>query len=154
MLLQEVLTPAVVWAERRTRVLEAARLMRTHHVGDLVVVDDPGAERAPLGIVTDRDLVVEVLAGGLDPAATTLGSLLHRPVVIASESEDSGVAIERMRAHGVRRLPVVDAAGSLVGIVTLNDLLRLAIEEASGLLGVIMQAQRFEQHARRPGAAP
>src|ERR1700690_2859845 len=139
MLLKDVLIPAVVWAERRTHVIEAARLMRTHHVGDLVVVDEPGAERTPLGIITDRDLVVEVLAGGLDPATTPLGSLMHRPVVIASESEDSSAVIERMRVHGVRRLPVVDHAGSLVGIVTLNDLLKLAIDEASALLAVIMQ---------------
>jgi CBS domain-containing protein len=69
--------------------------------------------------------------------------------VIASESEDSGAVIERMRVHGVRRLPVVNHAGSLSGIVTLNDLLKLAIDEASGLLGVIMQAQRVEQRSRR-----
>jgi CBS domain-containing protein len=149
MLLKEVLTPAVVWAERGTHVLEAARLMRHHHVGDLVVVDNPRDERTPLGIVTDRDLVVDVLAGGLDPATTTLGSLVRRPLVIASESEDSSTVIERMRSHGVRRLPVVDPAGSLVGIVTLNDLLKLAIDEASGLLGVIMQGQKVEQHSRR-----
>jgi CBS domain-containing protein len=58
MLLKDVLTPAVIWAERRTTVLEAARMMRHHHVGDLVVVDNPQEERTPLGIVTDRDLVV------------------------------------------------------------------------------------------------
>jgi CBS domain-containing protein len=149
MLLKDVLTPTVVWAERGTQVLEAARLMRHHHVGDLVVVDNPRDERTPLGIVTDRDLVVDVLALGLDPATTTLGSLVRRPLVIASESEDSSTVIERMRAHGVRRLPVVDPAGSLVGIVTLNDLLKLAIDEASGLLGVIMQGQKVEQHSRR-----
>jgi CBS domain-containing protein len=90
-----------------------------------------------------------VLAAGLDPATTPLGSLVHRQVVIASELEDSSTVIERMRSHGVRRLPVVDHAGTLVGIVTLNDLLKLAIDEASGLLGVIMQAQRVEQHSRR-----
>jgi CBS domain-containing protein len=149
MLLKDVLTPSVVWAERHTQVLEAARLMRHHHVGDLVVVDNPQDERTPLGIVTDRDLVVDVLAAGLDPATTTLGSLMRRPLVIASETEDSSAAIERMRSHGVRRVPVVDHAGRLIGIVTLNDLLKLAIDEASGLLGVIMQAQRVEQQSRR-----
>jgi CBS domain-containing protein len=93
--------------------------------------------------------VVEVLAKGLDPAKTTVGSLMRSPVVIAYESEDTTQAIERMRMYGVRRLPVVAHEGEVVGIVTLNDLLRVFISDAGALLDVMTKGQKIEQHLRR-----
>ena len=84
MLLKEAWTANVVCCGPQTTVLQAASLMRHRHVGDLVVVDDPEDEARPLGIVTDRDIVVEVLGKGLDPAKTTVGSLMRTPVVIAN----------------------------------------------------------------------
>jgi CBS domain-containing protein len=149
MLLKDVCTPNVVCCGAQTSVLEAARLMRHKHVGDLVVVDDPRDEGVPLGIVTDRDLVVEVLGNGLDPATTTLGSLMRTPVVIAHESEDTAQVLERMRAHGVRRIPVVAHEGETVGIITLDDLLRLFVADASALLAIMTQGRTNEQHQRR-----
>lgn len=149
MLLKQIFTPGVVCCGAQTSVLEAARLMRQKHVGDVVVVDDPHGEGTPLGIVTDRDLVLEVLGDGLDPAATTLGSLMRTPVVIAHESEDTSQVIERMRTHGVRRVPVVGHQGRTVGIVTLDDLLRLLVADASALLGIMNTAQSHEQRSRR-----
>jgi CBS domain-containing protein len=119
------------------------------HVGDLVVVDDPQEEGIPLGVITDRDLVVEVLGNERDPAATIVGSLMHTPVVIAQESEDTSQLIERMRTHGIRRVPVVDQQGGVVGIITLNDLLRLFVTDASALLDIMAKGQRREQHSRR-----
>jgi CBS domain-containing protein len=130
-------------------VLQAAQLMRHKHVGDLVVVGDPQEDRVPLGIVTDRDLVVEVLGNGLDPATTTLGSLMHKPVVIANENEDTTTVVARMREHGVRRVPVVDRQGATVGIITLNDLLRVLVDEADGLLQIMAKGQNHERRSRR-----
>ena len=149
MLLKEVCTANVVCCGPKTTVLQAASLMRHRHVGDLVVVDDPEDEGIPLGIVTDRDIVIEVLGNGLDAAKTTVGSLMRTPVVIAHESEDTTQVIERMHAHGVRRLPVVAHEGEVVGIITLNDLLRLFVADASSLLGVMTKGQINEQHSRR-----
>ena len=149
MLLKEVYTPEVVCCGAHTRVLQAAQLMRNRHVGDLVVVGDPQDDRVPLGIVTDRDLVVEVLGNGLDPATITLGSLMHRPVVIANENEDTTTVVARMREHGVRRVPVVDRQGEIVGIITLNDLLRVLVEEADGLLQIMAKGQNDERRMRR-----
>jgi CBS domain-containing protein len=149
MLLKDVCTVNVVCCDGETRAAEAAQLMRQHHVGDLVVVADPDGDRSPLGIVTDRDLVVEVLAKGADPGRTTLASLMHRPVVLAQETEDTSTAVERMRAHGVRRMPVVDRHGAVVGIVTLDDLLRLFVRGAGTLLEVIEKEQSHERHIRR-----
>ncbi len=127
MLLKDFCTTNVASCGPQTTVLQAASLMRQRHVGDLVVVDDPQDEGIPLGIVTDRDIVVEVLGNGLDPAKTTVGSLMRKPVVIAHESEDTTQVIERMKTHGVRRLPVVAREGEVVGIITLDDLLRLSL---------------------------
>jgi CBS domain-containing protein len=149
MLLKEVCTLDAICCGPQTRVLAAAHLMRTHHVGDLVVVEDPDHERVPLGVITDRDLVLEVLGNGLDPATTTLGALIHRPVVIAREDEDTSVVIERMHSHGVRRVPVVDQHGAVVGIITLNDLLRVFVDEAAKLVQIMSRGENQERRTRR-----
>ncbi len=149
MLLKDACTANVVCCGPQSTVLQAAILMRHRHVGDLVVVDDPDNEGIPLGVVTDRDIVVEVLGNGLDPAKTTVGSLMRTPVVIAQESEDTTQVIERMHALGVRRLPVVANEGEVVGIITLNDLLRLFVADANSLLGIMSKGQINEQRSRR-----
>lgn len=149
MLIKEICTGNVVVCAPQTSAMQAASLMRHRHVGDLVVVDNPQAEGIPLGEVTDRDLVVEVLGNGLDAAKTTEGSLMRTPVVIARESEDTATVIQRMRTHGVRRMPVVGGEGEIVGVVTLNDLLKAVIAEASGLLEVTTKGKLNESHTRR-----
>jgi CBS domain-containing protein len=149
MLLKDFCTLEVVCCSPDTRVPAAAHLMRTRHVGDLVVVEDPEHHRVPLGLVTDRDLVVEVLGNGLDPGTTTLGTLIHRPVVIATEDEDISALIERMRAHGVRRVPVVDERGAVTGIITLDDLLRVFVDEAATLVQIMSRGQNQERRTRR-----
>jgi CBS domain-containing protein len=149
MLLRDVCMPDVVFCSADTRVTEAAHLMRHRHVGDLVIVEDPAGDRIPLGVVTDRDIVVEVLANNLDPATTTVADIMRTPVVIAADNEDTEQAMERMRAHGVRRLPVVGAGGALVGIVTLDDLLKVLAADAAILLDIVAKAQTHEHRARR-----
>ncbi len=133
----------------RATVLDAAHIMRRKHTGDLVVVDDDERKPSPLGIITDRDIVVEVLAKGLDPATTTVGSVIRTPVVVAEGTEDSTQVLERMRAHGVRRIPVVGAGGKLIGIVTVDDLLKRLAADATLLTEVISQEQNHEARARR-----
>lgn len=149
MLIKEICAGNVVVCGPETSALQAASLMRHRHVGDVVVVDNPQEEGVPLGVVTDRDLVVEVLGNGRDPAKTTVGSLMSTPVVIAKESEDTTTVIERMRMHGVRRVPVVADEGEIVGIVTLNDLLKAVIADATTLLQVMTKGQLNELHSRR-----
>jgi CBS domain-containing protein len=149
MLLKDVYTVDVVCCASGTTVAQAARLMREKHVGDVVVVADPEKNRTALGVVTDRDLALEVLGRGLDPGHTPIDSLMHKPVVLARESEDTAEVLERMRTQGVRRVPVVDAHGAVVGIITLDDLLRLLIGDANALLQIMDKAQSHERHARR-----
>ena len=133
----------------RTTVLEAAHLMRRKHTGDLVVIDDDEDRPSPLGIITDRDVVVEVLGKGLDPAITTVGSVIRTPIVVAEQGEDSSQVLERMRSNGVRRIPVVGAGGRLVGIVTADDMLRRLAADATLLTEILSAEQTREEHTRR-----
>ena len=149
MLLKEVCVLDIAFCGRDAGILEAARLMRQHHTGDLIVVDDPHGDRVPVGIVTDRDIVVEVLANELDLATTTVAQIMCAKLVSAGAAEDISEAIERMRQHGVRRLPVVDHDGSLLGIVTLDDMLKLHAAQASALADIVSKEQSREQRARR-----
>ncbi len=151
MQLSQVCVLDVVVCTRDTTILEAARIMRRHHTGDLIIVDDPDEARAPAGIITDRDIVIEVLGKDLDPAATTVGDVMVKcsSLVIARDTEDLSDAAERMRVHGVRRLPVVNHSGNLVGIMTLDDLLYLHVRQANVLTDIVEKEQAQEQRGRR-----
>jgi len=149
MLLKEICTPDVACCNAGTTVLAAARLMRQKHVGDLVVVDDPEGDQTPLGIVTDRDIVLEVLGRDRDPGATAVHEIMRGPAVVARETEDSAVALERMKLHGVRRLPVLGLDRKLVGIVSLDDLLRQLASDAALIAEVVAREQTREQRSRR-----
>ena len=149
MLLKDIYTADVVCCGRGATLQEVARLLRGKHTGDVVVIDDPDVERIPAGLITDRDIVVKVLAAELDPHQVTAGEIMHTPVVTASDTEDSSQALARMRAHGVRRLPVTGQGGRLVGIVTLDDLLRVILADADALLGIVTKEQDLERRALR-----
>jgi CBS domain-containing protein len=148
-LLKDICVLDVACCGRQAGILEAARLMRQHHTGNLIVVDDPEGDRTPVGIVTDRDIVIEVLANELDLRATKVATIMATKLVIASGSEDVLDAMERMRLHGVRRLPVVDHDGSLMGVVTLDDLLVIHARRAADLAEIVSKEQTHEKRARR-----
>jgi CBS domain-containing protein len=148
MLLREICTPDVISCAADCNALHAARLMRQHHVGDLIIVEDMDSDPSPIGVVTDRDIVVEVLGKELDPGRVPLRQIMRTPVVIASTSEEVAQAVERMKFHGVRRIPVVDEASRLVGVLSLDDLLkRLAADAAS--LAEVMSRERDREHRLR-----
>jgi len=149
MLLSSFCILEVACCTPRATALEAAHLMRKRHTGDLVVVEDDQERSEPLGVITDRDIVIEVLAKGLDPSTTLVGSIMRKPVVIAHESEDSAETLERMKAHGVRRMPVVGSRGKLVGIVTADDILKRVAVEIDALVDVVARERREEERARR-----
>jgi CBS domain-containing protein len=149
MLLKDLCTPDVVSCTADNSALHAARLMRQFHVGDVVVVDGGDADPSPVGVVTDRDIVVEVLGKELDPAQVTLRQIMRTPTVIASTCEDVAQAVERMKAHGVRRVPVVDEHSKLAGILCLDDLLKRLAADAATLADVVSREQDRERRTRR-----
>lgn len=144
----EICNREVVIAEKSLPVIEAAQLMRAHHVGDLVVVEERAGRRHPVGIVTDRDIVVEVVAAGVDPDTLKLGDIMGAEVATVRESEGLFEALRYMRDRGVRRMPVVDQAGGLVGILTLDDLLSLLAEEMMELAKLVSHERQREAAAR------
>lgn len=128
----------VVCTEAETTVQAAAKLMRTHHVGSLVIVTLEDGRRRPVGIVTDRDLVIEVIALDLAPHVLTVGDIALPPLVTVGEGEPLQTAADIMCNDCIRRLPVVGADGDLVGIVSFDDLLAALtrqLAEVSTVLG-------------------
>lgn len=139
----------VVVALKSEGIVDAARRMRTLHVGDLVVVDATPAGPVPIGIVTDRDIVVEVVAGAPNHIDYLLvGDVMSEDVVTAREDEPVAAVLKTMETHGVRRLPVVDARGMLVGIVTLDDILARLAPDMGEVVGIIAAEQRRERTSR------
>jgi CBS domain-containing protein len=141
----EICVRDVVVAGPETPVREAAQLMAKHHVGNLVVVREESLGHVvPIGIITDRDIVRNVVAQELDETMFTIGDLLARDVITVPE--DTGVfeCMQQMRLNGIRRMPVVEASGSLVGIISLDDLIQLLAEEMSELSKVIVREQARE----------
>jgi len=124
--------------------------MRQGHIGSLVIVEQMNVgKRNPVGIVTDRDIVVEVIATGLDPAVITVGDVMERELVVGRESDSVLQTLEIMRFKGVRRLPTVDGEGQLVGIVTVDDILEVLSEELSELSRIVAREQAREASARK-----
>ncbi|SDH71964.1 MULTISPECIES: CBS domain-containing protein [unclassified Nitrosomonas] len=145
----EICKREVVIVQREDAVLQAAKLMRQHHVGDVVVVDDRDGKRVPVGIVTDRDLVVEVIAPELNPNTITVGDIMVSDFATIRESAGVFESIQYMRIKGVRRMPVVDDDSNLIGIVTLDDLLALLSEELDALVKLMAHEQQKEAGTRR-----
>jgi len=145
----DICTAQAAHCKRDITLQEAAQLMRAHHVGDLVVVEQPNGEQIPVGIITDRDIVVIVIAEGLDPTSITVGDIMTSELVTVSEDEDVYETIENMRFKGVRRLPVVNRVGGLVGIVTVDDLVEFLAQEMTELSRVSTRQQSQEKHVRR-----
>jgi len=145
----ELCNRTVIVTSRTTRLDEAARLMREHHVGSIVVVDDTPAGSKPVGIVTDRDIVIEIVAAGVSPATVTVEEIMAPDLVVAKEGEDLLDTLTRMRAKGVRRVPVVNGVGALLGILSLDDMLGVLAEHVDGLLKVIAQEQAREARTRK-----
>jgi predicted transcriptional regulator len=146
--ISEVCNREVVIAEGSLPVVDAARLMRSHHVGDIVVVEKREGRNHPVGLVTDRDIVVEVVAAGVNPEALKVGDIMGPEVATVRESEGLFEALRYMRDKGVRRMPVVDTAGGLLGILTLDDLLSLLAEEMTELVKLVSRERQREAITR------
>jgi CBS domain-containing protein len=128
----------------------AARMMREQHVGFLVVVMQKVGETGllPIGVITDRDIVVSVVAQATDPASLHVGDLMARHPVVVEESAPLSKALQEMRRTGVRRLPVVDREGLLVGILSLDDVLGTLSDELLDVAAATRTEVRMEKALR------
>lgn len=155
MVVGDVCNRDVVFVNREVTVHAACKLMRHYHVGSLVVVDDAGGVvgaggmRVPVGILNDRDVVIEINAMDLDPKVITAGDIMSPELVTAPESLGVSEAIELMRFRGVRRLPIVNAENRLVGIVTIDDLVAVMAEDISAIARVVSREHMHEGRKRK-----
>ncbi len=123
--------------------------MRDEHVGDLVVVDEDGGRRVPIGILTDRDIVVGLLARDADQLwRLDVGDILTHELTAVKEADDVEDVLDRMRRLGVRRMPVVDAGNELWGIFTLDDMLGLLSEDLASVVSLVAKGRRREMSER------
>lgn len=134
----------VVVIEKSESVREVVKLMRSNHVGDVVVIEKRDQSVIPLGILTDRDIVVELVAEDVDLDAVNVGDVMSDQLVTVDNGTKLLDAIKLMRIKGVRRLPVVNAEGELQGILTVDDLLELIVEQLSDIVGLVVNEMTEE----------
>jgi len=148
----DICTREVVSADRKSSLQEAATLMREHHVGTLLVSENSPEGPQAVGIVTDRDVVIEAIAHGLDATQTEVGQLAGGKLAVVPAHTTIEDAIATMRKRGVRRLLVSDD-GKLRGVVSLDDLLAALARDMSNLAQAVRSGIEREAAVRTPPAA-
>lgn len=132
MKIREMMTKETRSVSPATPVIEAAGLMRLHDIGVLPVLEGGRV----VGILTDRDIVLQVVADGDDPAATTVGEIMSNGTISVFDDQEVDEATELMKKYQVRRLPVLDRSSRLVGILSLGD---IAVDVHAGLSGNVLK---------------
>ena len=126
--IRDVMTTNPRTVEPSTPVQEAAKIMRDQDVGPVPIVENGTVG----GIVTDRDIVINVVAEGVDPSSTPVSQIASRDLVTVDPDQTLDEALRLMAQHQVRRLPVVEEDGKLVGIVAQADIARAADDQRTG----------------------
>ncbi len=140
----------VVIIGQQDSISRAARLMRDYHVCDVVVVESSNGINIPVGILTDRDIVVKIIAAELDLDAVSVGDLMNDQLLTANESDQVTVTLKRMRHKGIRCMPVICQDNGLIGILSIDDILDTLTEKLNDI-GQIISANNagFEKSSLR-----
>ena len=138
----------VVVIDEERSIKEAAMVMRKYHVGDVLIVREQYGKRTPVGILTDRDIALGIVANGTDPESVSVGDAMSSDLTTVSEDDDLMHVIEVMREHGIRRVPVTDSEETLVGIMTVDDVLDLLSEILIDLVHLVDRQRRRETTER------
>jgi CBS domain-containing protein len=145
----EICQHNVIVVPRGETVVDAAKRMRMGHVGDVIVVEQQNGSRVPIGILTDRDIVLSIVASDPDHLPfLTVDDAMSSDLFTVRDDADVSDALETMRQHGIRRLPVVNATGTLVGIVTSDDVLRFVAGEVDEIVELMATEQEIERQRR------
>jgi CBS domain-containing protein len=140
MALKQLMIKDVTSLPTYATVLDAAKFMTDMNVGTVIVT----VEDIPSGLITDRDIVTKVLAQGKDPKTTKIEEIMITPVVTISEDKGIFDATKLMSTHGIRRFPVVDTKGKLVGVIALDDVMVLLGEEMKNIAGALRSELQTE----------
>jgi CBS domain-containing protein len=144
----EVCNRQVVLIRPETSIVDAAELMKAHHVGDVIVVREPDGECVPIGILTDRDVALAV-DRLLRLPHLRVADVMSTELVTAAEGERLYDVLKKMQSYGIRRLPVVNERGSLAGILTFDDVLEVLSEELTDLARLVATEQKRERAQRQ-----
>ena len=145
----EICTCEVVFVSKDNTVVEAAQLMRKHHVGALVVTEYRDGKPHPIGLLSDRDIVVEVIAEKLNIENLLVGDVMSFDLVTVRDDDGISEAVKMMKGRGIRRIPVVNSSGDLVGILAADDVIELLGEELSDIGQLVRREQEREGTARK-----
>jgi CBS domain-containing protein len=150
MSVSDICNTRVISADKDTSIPDVARLMREHRVGCVVVTEEiKKGTLLPVGVITDRDLVLEITAIEANPRHLTAGDIVIRSVITVRENDDIRETQQRMRTHGIRRVPVVDATGALTGILSADDMIGLIARELQELAQLIAIERKRERDLLR-----
>lgn len=145
----DLATVHVVTIRAGASVVEAARLMRENHVGTVVIVGHNRSMLAPVGLITDRDIVVGPIAAGVtDLESLKVEDIANHDLIVAEADQEISDVARVMLTSGVRRVPVVNAAGALVGIVSYDDLMSKMADDLADLTRLYSRQRRRETKAR------
>lgn len=139
----------VVCCDAELSLPDTAALMRKHHVGDVLVIQSDAEMRIPIGIVTDRDIVMEIMALQLDATLFTAGDIMTAPLVTVKENAGFVETLRLMRSNGIRRMPVVTESGTLYGIVTADDIVKALVLELSLITEAMAGQTAHERRLRK-----
>ena len=138
-----ICTARVITVDRGVDIAAAAAVMRENRIGYLIVTDPGGA--APIGVITDRDIVVKVVAKDVDAHTLTVGDVMTPDPLTAAEDDGISETLHRMRRLGVRRVPVVGPRGQVSGVLSIDDVVDHLVSQLSDVAGSIRnEPQRKE----------
>ena len=137
-----------VTVDKANSILAAAQTMRQNHVGDVIVSESADGVEKPLGVLTDRDIVVEVIAKGVDPDKVTAGDIMSLTIATTQHDADVFETLRFMGIKGIRRIAVVDSSGALFGILSVDDIMRVLAKELGFLADISARQIERERTAR------
>ena len=143
----EFCTRKIITVSRGESLLSAARVMCRHNAGEVIVVEERHGSCAPVGILTDRDIVLRLLAAGSDPAGLSVEETMSRELATIPEEQELSETISHLKRGRCRKAAVVAADGALVGLLTLDDVANLVSEELSQLLRLLPTGEGGEEEA-------
>jgi CBS domain-containing protein len=141
MTVSSICSHRVITVDRAINIAVAAAVMRDHNIGYLVVMDDRIGGGAPIGVISDRDIVIKVTARDVDPHAVTVGEVMTAHPLTAADDDRISATLQRMRRLGVRRVPVVGASGSVSGVLSIDDVVDHLVSQLADVVGSIRSEQ-------------
>ena len=144
----DVCNRIVISVQTADTVRHAAELMRKYHVGNLTVTDGQDGRSVLVGVVTDRDIVVEVVARKSDLDRLTVGDIMTRHPLVAHERDSIVSTLDAMSELGVRRVPVMNEEDALVGVLALDDLFQILASQIHNMAAIV-GTQRLNESKTR-----